>query len=230
MIRVRYAALLLCAAAVCAAELPKPTPAPPAVAPEVAAVLEKLDAAGKDMKDMAATVKHEELIPLLETSTRSRGKLTFKKPNRIMLKLGKPRREDIITNGKLWWLVSHNDKNVQIFKAADEDNADGAPEAAFLKFGLGGAARSLVKDYVITLTDKSVEGEGDDKVTTYKLKFVPRKKPGRPIRYQSIQITVRDDIWLPTVIRLEEDGGEIVHTYSLSKIKKNTGVKDKDFD
>jgi outer membrane lipoprotein-sorting protein len=238
MNRLPCIALLLCAVAVCASEpppatdplAPKPAVAAPAVAPEVAAVLDQLDAAGKDVKDIRARVTHEEMIPLLETSTRSRGTLLFKKPNRIALKLDKPRHEDIITNGKLWWLVSHNDKNVQVFKAADEDNADGAPEAAFLKFGLGGAARGLTKDYVITLTDKTVEGEDDEKVTVYKLKFVPKKKPGRPIRYQAIQITVRDDLWLPSVIRLEEDGGEIVHTYSLRRIKKNTGAKDKDFE
>lgn len=197
-------------------------PDKPQLAPEVAEVLAKLDEANRDIKDATARLTYEESIPLLETTKRSRGRLTFKKPNRIIMKLGKPHREDVYTDGKLWWVVSHEDKQVQVFHAAGPD--EGTQEAAFLNFGYGSAFEELARDYKIELADRREAEDGQE--TVYRLRFVPKERPGRPAHYQAVEVEVSDRRWLPSVLVLEEVGGEIVHTYRLQDIKTNTGVED----
>lgn len=200
----------------------------PELSPQVKAVLDKLDAAGEDLVDVRARLTYEESIPLLEQTSRSRGTLAFKKPMMIALKLGKPHREDVYTDGKVWWVVSHEDKQVQKFTVADQDS-DEAPETAFLKFGFGKGAGELTREYEIAL-DSVQKPEDETGPTVYSLTFRPRKRKDVPMRYQAITVELTDDLWLPRRIRLEETGGEIVHVYRFSGIGRNEGIDDEAFD
>ena len=197
----------------------------PELPDDVKQVLEGLDAAAKDLEDVEARLTYEESIPLLEKTRRSRGKLLFKKPTKIALKLGKPHREEVYTDGKVWWVVSHQDEQAQRF-LADADGSTDAPEAAFMKFGFGEGAMELAQEYKVTLEDETTE----DDVTTYHLKFIPRERKDMPVRYQAIKVKMTDVHWLPHEIVLEEPGGEIVHTYRLRNIERNEGIKDDVFD
>jgi len=191
--------------------------------PELQGVLDKLDAANERLEDLAARVTYEREIPLLEEKQKARGEVIFKKPGRIVLKLGKPRNEDVYTDGKTWWLVSHRDKKVEVYKAAKE--GEGGREAAFLDFAYGSSSKKLLKDYSIELTGT----EQEDEETTYRLTLTPRPDEDRPAMYECIEVEVSDRLWLPHVLVLHEKGGEVVHTYNLSKVRTNTGIKDEAF-
>ena len=195
---------------------------------EVRHVLTKLDEANAKVEDVSARVTYERAIPILDEKQKSRGTLTFKKPNRIVLKLGKPRNEEVITDGRLWWVVSHNDKQVEVYEAAEA--GEGGTEAAFLDFGYGRSARELLADYSVKLTDQEKLETDEGVQKRYRLEFVPRENPARPAVYEAVEIELSDSLWLPEELVLHEAGGEIIHTYALRKIRTNTGVKDKAFD
>jgi outer membrane lipoprotein-sorting protein len=209
----------------------KPAQAPrKELPPELRMVLDKLDQANRDLKDVTAKVAYERAIPLLDEKEKATGSLLFKKPDRIVLKLGKPREEEVHTNGQTWWVVSHRDKQVEIYQAAKE--GAGNREAAFLDFGYGGGSEKILKDYQAELVSKEVR-EGEDegaKETLYRLKFTPLAEPGRPAHYAAIEVVISDKLWLPHELVLHESGGEIIHTYALTDIRTNTEVKDEQFD
>lgn len=195
--------------------------------PELQTVLRKLDEANEKLQDVTAKVVYQREIPLLDEKQKSRGTLTFKKPGRIVLKLGKPRNEEVHTDGEHWWVVSHNDKQVEVYKATRSE--DGSREVAFLDFGYGTGAEQLVEDYHVELVSTK-EREEDGGETLYRLKFTPREREDQPARYAAIEVEVSEKLWLPHVLVLHESGGEIVHTYTLSKIRTNTKVKDELFE
>lgn len=194
--------------------------------PELRMVLDKLDEANEKLKDVTARVIYESEIPLLDDKQRCRGSLIFRKPDCILLKLGKPRNEDLYTNGKTWWLVSHNYKQVEIYQAAEP--GEGGQETAFLDFAYGSSSEKLLKDYRVELVRK--EKREKEEETLYRLKFTPRPKKDRRARYAAIEVEVSDKGWLPRVLVLHESGGDIIHTYRLSKIKTNTDVKQSIFE
>jgi len=201
----------------------EPAAARESLPPELQNVLDKLDAANEGLKDLTARVTYEREIALLEEKQKARGELTFKKPGRIALTLGKPRNEDVYTDGKTWWLVSHRYNKVEVYKAAEE--GEGGREAAFLDAAYGKSSEKLLEDYSIELTGK----EQEDDETIYRLKLTPRPDEDRPAMYECIEVEVSDRLWLPHVLVLHEQGDEVVHTYNLSKVRTNTGIKDEAF-
>jgi outer membrane lipoprotein-sorting protein len=230
MLALGAAMLAGCAAAPAADAPPEPPPTPEAeqeVSPELRAVLDRLDEAGAELEDITARVTYEREIPLLDEKDRSRGSLTFKKPDRIALKLARPRNEEVYTNGELWWVVSHDEEQVEVYEAAEEGEA--GREAAFLQFGYGTGSEELLKNYRIELVEERAEDDEEPR-TVYRVKFTPRQRPDRPPRYAAIEVEVSDALWLPHFIVLHESGGEIVHSYALSKARINTGVEDELFE
>jgi len=207
-----------------------------ALDPELKKVLQMVDRANEKVKDIRAAILYVRSIPLLEEEEESKGSLVFKKPDRVILKLGNPRNEEARSDGKHWWLVRHGDKQVEIYDVTESSEV--SQEAAFLKFGYGRPARELLKDYDIRLVKrvkvtKTVPSEqGSEKkqkeFTEYCLRFIPRKSEA-PARYASVEITVCDDTWLPHRIVLHESDGEIVHRLQLEALKLNGGIKDEVF-
>ena len=230
--------LLLAGAALCASglALAQQAPAAEARAPKVAAprktldqlppalrhVLQKLDEANAKVVDVKAKVVYERLIPLLEDKRKCKGSLVLKKPNLLVLKLGRPRNEEVRTDGHTWWVINHNDKQVEVYKASER--GEGSNEAAFVSFGYGRSSEELLEDYDIELLSTR-KGE-DGGPTVYRLKFTPVQRPDRPARYGAIEIELADDLWLPRVLVLHEPDDEIIHTYTLRKIVVNSGVDD----
>ena len=195
---------------------------------ELRMVLENLDRANAELQDVTAVVTYERVIPLLDEKERSRGSLVFKKPDLIALELGRPRNEAAYSNGEKWWVVSHDEKQVEIYDAAAEGEEAGR-ETAFLDFGYGAGAEKLLADYEVELVEtRPAEDEAGE--TVYRLKFTPRQAPDRPARYAAVEVEVSDVLWLPQVLVLHESGGEIVHTYTFGKVRLNTGVEDDVFE
>jgi outer membrane lipoprotein-sorting protein len=213
-----------------AAEAQAPAPparARPQISPELRRVLDKLDEANAKLTDVRARVTYTRVIPLLDDKRKSKGDLAFKKPNLLALILKRPRNEEVRTNGRTWWIVSHNDKRVEVYRAAAEGKGD--REAAFLAFGYGQNSEKLLQDYDVDLLGVTPP-EDKDGVTVYRLKFTPVERPDQPARYAAIEVEIADDLWLPRVLILHEKGEEIVHTYELSKTELNKGVDDKEFE
>jgi outer membrane lipoprotein-sorting protein len=197
-----------------------------AVAPEARRVLEAIDKAGENVRDMEARVSYLRAIPLLDEVQRSRGKLVFRKPDLLALELGKPREEEIRSNGKTWWVVSHGNRLVEVFDASPEAGR----EAAFLQFGYGKGSEVLLKEYGAELVSRELTREGDQEFEVCLLRFVPREHADRPARYAAVEVQVSSKDWLPRKIVLHESGGEVLHTYELSRLKLNTDVPLDDFE
>jgi outer membrane lipoprotein-sorting protein len=193
--------------------------------PKLQQVLNALDEANKKVEDVRADIEYLREIPLLEESQKSNGTIAFKKPNLIHLKLQKPRNEEVCTDGKQWWVVSHNDKQVEIYSA--EGSADAMAEASFLTIGYGESSENLLKKYVITLEDARGKQEGRPK--TYRLKFVPRKGDAPAARFSAIELELPESLWLPSMMVLHESDGEIIHTFQFKNVKLNSGIKEKEF-
>ncbi|NLW49776.1 MAG: outer membrane lipoprotein carrier protein LolA [Candidatus Brocadiaceae bacterium] len=228
-------ALLLAAAGTTtrADDAPAPPEAPPPAArpeipPELRDVLNHLDEASAGVTDVRAAVTYTRLIPLLEDKRRSRGDLVFKKPDKLVLDLKRPHNEEVRTDGHTWWVVSHNERQVQVYETTEEGR-DGR-EAAFLAFGYGRSSEQILEDYDIELLEVRRPAEGKTGETVYRLRFTPLERPDQPARYASIEAEIADGLWLPRRIVLHEPGGEIVHTYDLSKIRLNTDVPDRTFE
>jgi outer membrane lipoprotein-sorting protein len=196
--------------------------------PDLQMVLRQLDEANEGLEDATAKVTYEREIPLLESKQKSRGTLVYMAPDLLALKLGKPRNEEVRTNGKLWWVISHDDKQVEIYQAAEGDQ--GGQETAFLGFGYGTGARRLIEEYDIELVSVTAPDDGEDGETLYRLEFVPVERPDEPARYEMIEAVIGSGVWLPQTIVLHEEGDEIVHTYSLRDIRLNTGVERESFE
>ena len=178
------------------------------------------------IKDLTARLVYERAIPLLEEKQRTRGRLVFLKPDRLAMELGKPRNEDVYTDGETWWIVSHNDRQVEVYQASEQTTR----EAAFLRFGYGEGSEDLLEDYRVELTERTREEDDEGAFTRYRLRFLPRQKKGqqRPPRYSEIEVELTDRRWLPHRLVLHES--EILHTYELSRIELNTDVDGKLFD
>lgn len=235
MIRENYTRTLLCALLlaagllVCGTSSAEEECPEEELDPEVKTVLTHMEEASEGLEDLEARVTYERSIPLLEEKQKSRGTLKFKKEDLIALELGKPRNEAVYANGEKWWVVSHEAKEVEVYEASDEASR----EAAFLNFGYGEGYEPLLKDYQVELTGKEEKKKDDETIVFYRLRFTPRPRKDEdqpPPRYAAVEVGVSSERWLPHELALHESGGEILHTYTLSKMKLNTGIKDKVFD
>lgn len=215
-------ALLLLAALAWAAEGQQETVAE-TPSPELKHVLDKLDEANAALEDVEANVEYRREIPLLDEAEECDGSLEFKKPNLIHLELGKPRNEELYSNGRQWWVISHNDQQVEIYPVAESEEA--ASEAAFLAFGYGQSSEQLLREYEVTLEGAHKQEKAP---IMYRLKFVPRDEDA-PAQFSAIEVEVTDDLWLPRAFVLHESEGEIIHTFRLKKIKLNRGMKTESF-
>jgi outer membrane lipoprotein-sorting protein len=196
--------------------------------PELRRVMEELQAANADLRTCSARIVYERSIPLLEDTQTSRGRLLFQKPDHIALKLGEPRNEEVYCNGELWWVVSHEEREVQIYRAAGSAE-EATSEAAFLDFGYGRPPEELLAEYEIELTEK-IPPQEDGRPTIYRVKLTPRQDTERPARYAAIEVELADDQWLPRELVLHESGGEIIHTYRLRGIEPNVEVEQEQFE
>ena len=197
-----------------------------ALSPQVKSVLKNVEEVGEGLTTVECEVRYTRSIPLLEEEEECEGELVFEKPDRLVLRLGEPRNEDAYTDGSKWWIVSHNDRQVEVYRMVE--NPRQTREAAFLKFGYGRSARELLDQYKISLAEKrSVPADGDEseEVTEYILRFTPREQEA-PSRYSWIEVAVREGTWLPARLRLAENEGRIMHIYRLKDRQLNVDLKD----
>ena len=138
-------------------------------------VLDALDRAGEKLEDVTARLQYTREIALLEEREECKGSLRYRKPNLIHVRLREPRNEEFYTNGKLWWVVRHDDPQVEIYEAAE--SGDTVAEASFLCLAYDADSKDLLKRYDITLLDEETDKKG---VTRYRLRFVPKQPSEEP--------------------------------------------------
>ncbi len=200
-----------------------------AVSPELADVLERIDEANRGLETVKARIEYTRAIPLLGESESSEGRLAFKTPDSIHLSLQRPRNEEIVTDGRTWWLVDHNARQVEIYQA---DREGGLAEASFLDIGYGRGVDELKRDYTITLlateeVEVEVDGRAEIRVRR-RLGFEP-KDDGKPARFERMEVRMTEPLFLPETIVLHESDGEIIHTFRLSDIVLNDEIEDSRF-
>jgi outer membrane lipoprotein-sorting protein len=199
--------------------------------PELQRILKGLDEANAKVKAMRADVAYEREIELLDDIQKAKGYMEFLKPDMLHLKLGKPRNEEVYTDGKLWWIIDHDDKQVEIYEASGSEGA--GAEAAFLTFGVNESANKLLARYevelveTITILPKKEEKDKKPEVR-YRLKFVPRDKKA-PAQYAAVEVELPEGVWLPSLLVLYEADGEIVHRFRFTKFDMAPKLKPKDF-
>ncbi len=204
----------------------EPEPLPP----ELREVLAKVDDANKGLQTLEADVCYTRAIPLLGDSENSKGRLIFESPDKMHINLGEPRNEEMISDGRYWWLVDHRARQVEIY-AADDDYR--VAEASFLKIGYGADTAALRKDYVITLlsveeTEPENKQDAEEKIRWH-IAFEPRNDE-KPSQFERMEVKVTDRFYLPETIILHESDGEIVHTFRLEKIRLNKELDDELFE
>lgn len=194
--------------------------------PKLRMVLDELDKANSKLKDMEATVTYTREIPLLDESERSRGKIIFKKPDSLHLKLGDPRNEEVYSDGENWWLIDHSGRQVERYRSSEAGGSN--PLAAFLDIGYGGSSTRLLKRYNITLEGKS-EMDRNGGQPIWRLHLTPADSDTLG-RFSSIEVELPEGLWLPSSVTLYESDGEIVHHYEFGDIRINTNVQQEAFD
>lgn len=196
------------------------------ISPELRRVLDGLDGANEDLEGVQADIAYTREIPLLDESENADGTLAFRKPDLIHLKLGKPRNEEVYSDGKQWWVISHEDRQVEIYPAAGRGGS--VAEASFLTFGYGQSSETLLEDYRVSLrhTEQAEDEEGTYRL--WRLRFAPREGDA-PARFSTIEVEITDRLWLPRKMVLHESDGEIVHTFALRGIELNPELKKKRF-
>ncbi len=196
------------------------------ISPRLQRILTRLDKANSKVSDLTATVDYSRSIPLLDEKEEAEGTLQFLKPDMIHLKLGKPRNEEVYSDGKVWWIIDHDKQQVEIYKSANRGQS--VAEASFLTFGYGKSSDALLKEYAINIIDTKTVGSNGNQHKRWLLSFTPRDKKA-PARFSRIDVQITDQLWLPEMLVLYESDGEIVHRFKLSSIKLNTNLEKSSF-
>lgn len=192
------------------------------LSPQLQRILKKLDKENENVDNLSAKVNYVRAIPLLDEQEKAKGRLQFCKPDLVHLKLGNPRNEEVFSNGETWWIVGHDDKQVEIYESANRGQS--IAEASFLTFGYGKSSDALLKDYKINIVKtQSLKIKGN-KHKSWLLSFTPRDKKA-PARFSRIEVKITDRLWLPEALILHESDGEIVHRFHLQDINLNSGLE-----
>lgn len=184
---------------------------------EVLLAIEKADG---EFKTMKANIAITRTIPLLDSTEVSRGKVYYKKPDRLHLKFNHPRDEVNIIDGKHLWI--YHPKAKQVEKYAVNKGERTSQNIHFFGFGYGESVASAKKDYTISLTD-TMEA---DKKRFYALDLTPKSATSQ---YAKIRLWIEEGVWLPVKIELHESGGEVVNLIEFESITLNNRMSDKLF-
>lgn len=183
-------------------------------------VLLEVEKADGEFKTMKANIVITRTIPLLESTEISKGKIHYKKPDRLLLKFDPPRDEVNIIDGKHIWV--YHPKARQVEKYAINKGKQTAQSFDFFGFGYGESVASARKDYNISLTDATEI----DKECFYVLDLLPRNTS---TQYTKIRLWIEEGLWLPVKIELHESGGEVINIIEFDRMKLNSRMSDKLF-
>jgi len=179
--------------------------------------IEKLtDSFNNKLETFRAEVTQEVKMADMTEPQVLKGKITIKKPDKIMLEYTTPVKQDIISDGKTLWVYFKEQNQVIVQDVAKGENKDN------IIFQLPKYLKYLTDKYVGSLKEEEKYEEKDAVL----MEFVP-KTDGED--FTRIKLWVDKEKWLPfsTTVYIGENNSI---TVKFSDIKTNETVEDSIFD
>lgn len=215
------------------AQAPKPgaqesgqADAPPA--PDVAEVLDKMDAAGKEFKTISARFDYELNQTLYEDVQKRKGELSYQAPNLLRFEFTDRPQETFVFDGRM--LYHRKDATRQLIlweiRLPEEPPVDSF-ELGKTPFPLpfGQRKEAVLKHFTVA---RDAKEEAADKEKRTVLVLVPKKDTDLARDYRQILLWIDPAKHLPTRARLL-DSSENVTTVDFHHIEMNKAVDAKSF-
>ncbi len=200
-----------------AAEAPETVPA------DVAAVLEKTDAAGRTLETLTAHFDYELNQTLYEDIQKRKGRLAFKAPNLLRFEFTTAPQETFVFDGRRLYHKKDATKQLVVWELRGED------EPPVESFELGKTPFPMPfgqkKGAVLKFFDvrRDAEAEAADAKKRWVLELVPKKGTDAAADYTKIALWIEKDTGLPTRTRLG-DPSENITTLDFHHIEPNAKV------
>jgi len=207
------------------AEKPAAETAPPADAVEV---LDKMDAAGKELKTLRAKFDYELNQTLYEDVQKRKGELLYQAPNLLRFEFTDRPQETFVFDGRVMYHKKDATRQLILWEVRLPD------EPAVDSFELGKTPFPLPfgqrKDAVLKhfTVSRDAKEEAADKEKRAVLALVPKKDTPMARDYQKILLWINTKQWLPTRARLV-DTSENVTTVDFHHIESNKDIDAKSF-
>jgi len=196
------------------------TDAPKAVerAGDLERLLEKVEAARRKLKRLSAHIEQVRHIEALDVDEKSTGTIKFAMPRLLRVELKHRttgRRKILVIGKKHGWLYQPELEQVQRFLLKKPEESKTTPNP--FEYGLASDVRDMRKTFDMRLL-------GEEKVNdrpAHKVELVPKKEHQAECIYDRIIFWIDSRLNLPVKVRQYKSDGEIIETYTLSKIKRN---------
>ncbi len=177
-------------------------------------ILKEMDKRQKEIKDLRTNFSQEKALELLEEKLISRGKMKYKKPDRMSWEYFKPDPLLMIIEGKKMWLYYPD------MKVAEKYDLAMAGETLGLFMGFGKSMDYLKKNYQIRLLEKEKN--------FCSLELIPRKE--EELRYVSrIVLWIDTKEYWPVKTKIFEPNGDTT-LIEFKNIEINTEIPDSEFE
>jgi len=224
-----FVACVAVATALAAESAPTQAPAEAPPAPEVVQVLDKMDAAGKDLKTVRAKFDYELNQTLYEDIQKRKGNLAYETPNRLRFEFTDKPQETFVFDGRT--LYNKKDATRQLIiwelRLPDEKPLESL-ELGKAPFPLpfGQKKEQVLKFFSVS---RDAKEEAADKEGRAVLILVPKKDTQMAKDYTKVILWVDPKTSLPTRVRLY-DTSENITTVDFRDIEINKNVDPKSFD
>lgn len=172
-------------------------------------VVQRLRESREKTKDLSADLLQEKKISLLKEKVMSRGKIRFKKPDRIFIEFFHPETSQMVFDGKTFLLYFKEEK------MAERYHVQGNP---------------VVEKYLLFTKDPFEEKLAqwkivEDRESFLVMEILPKVKDALFVKTK-IWISKKD--WMIMAMEMVEKNGDTT-TLRYSNMKVNTGLTDSDF-
>ena len=200
------------------AEAKKAAPSKKDADEKLNALLDRVEQKRKKLKTLQAEIEQVKHIEALEAEEKASGAIKFRMPRLLRIELtGKANgRKRIFVVGKEYaWLYKPHFQQVERFRLRKVDKSKKCANP--FEFGLGSDLREMKDLFDIRLLDaEKVKGR-----PAQKIELVPNKQHKDKSPHSKIVIWIDDAILLPVKVKQHKSDGEIIETYTLSKVKVN---------
>ena len=189
-------------------------------------ILEQMENVRTKIKSLECGLTKRKQVPLFEIDDEFRGKLKFRTPRLLRMELkgpvpkkGKPKTAQqttiTIVNEEYAYIWRYEEKEAERFKLPPM-KAKKFHERNPLEYGLAADIRNLQRDYFLNLRgEETIVGR-----RAHKIVAGPKPHLKAP-KYKRLYFWIDMKSWLPIRYRQVKSDGEVVETYTLTKIERN---------
>lgn len=200
----------------------------PSVPADVAAVLDKMDAVGKDIKTVTAKFDFELNQTAYDDKQKRKGEFAYQAPNHLRLTFTDTQPESYIFDGRNFYQKKDGIKQLTIWQV----QLDSEPELAALTLGktpfplpFGQRGVEILKEFTVT---RDGAAEKEDKEGRKVLTLVPKAGTALASDYAKIMLWIEPKSCLPTRVRLFGKPENTV-TFDFTEVQKNKEIDTKTF-